>query len=105
MFHVFKKIIRTPLMSNKYFVTPELLKTKKWDLPSCIVDSKHLAFFINYQNNFNMKFFHKLTPEHLNGHFNKMKVARAKTVFSHDVSNGVCRRKQIKIHCLHGSAE
>lgn len=81
--------IRTCLISNKHFIIPREIQ-KMYSLPSQFIDSKYLTELVDFQEKRDLKLAHKLTSDHLDDkHFDKMKVSRATTVLSHDVSCGI----------------
>lgn len=86
--HVFKNIVHM-LHSNEIIILPDDI-VKENQLPSNIVCWNHIKYLMEHEVKYELKIAYKLLIEKLtSGHFEKMQVGRAKSIFNNQTAAGL----------------
>lgn len=93
------KNIRSCLVNNKIIQIPDFF-VQKYNLPSNIVDVKHITWLAEYQQDMDLKFCPKLDTDFSKlNHFNKMKVSNAYYVLNSNVSSALNFLCEVESSC------
>jgi hypothetical protein len=92
--HLFKNL-KSMLVNNKIICIPKFIQ-EKYNLPTQIINVKHIFDLVEFQNKLEFKLAPKLSEaDLLLSHYDKMKVSKSTHVISHDVS---CALKFVSQH-------
>jgi hypothetical protein len=85
LLHLFKNL-KSMLVNNKIICIPKFIQ-EKYNLPTQIINVKHIFDLVEFQNKLEFKLAPKLSEaDLLPSHYDKMKVSKSTHVISHDVS-------------------